>query len=518
MKLNTNILAMNSVRNLMATGLKQKTALERLSSGKKINRAADNAAGYAISKKMALQSSGLKMASKNSLDGISLIQTAEGALDEVHSMLQRMRELSVQASNDSNTYDDRDAIQKEINQLTSEINRIGKTTEFNQMKMFLSTNDDGTYKSTMNIPVQGGANAKQMIDIEFQEMSAYKLGISSSYPGERALGFPDDIKLRGNMDPEAGKGIPESAIPPALPEPYPNNISDLYDKTEIVPGDPTKGYKYTIKEKYQSNKEKDRKSILGQSTSTVITDKNGNERKIQFDFVKKQAPANTWDVYGFYVNNDGAMVPMTGSIAKTNLSTPGNGLVKTLTFNADGTLPASATETLSMNISPDTIGNIKVNFSGITQKQDFIKDHKMNNLRYYNDIPLGDKSIINRDYNTHKPEKDNNDNILYKKEYALDVRTQEAANTAIQLFNNAISKISEIRSILGAAQNRFEHNIKSLNAAEENVTSSMSRIEDADMAEEMTEFTKYNILQQAGTSMLAQANQLPQTVLKLLES
>lgn len=131
------------------------------------------------------------------------------------------------------------------------------------------------------------------------------------------------------------------------------------------------------------------------------------------------------------------MVPMTGSIAKTNLSTPGNGLVKTLTFNADGTLPASATETLSMNISPDTIGNIKVNFSGITQKQDFIKDHKMNNLRYYNDIPLGDKSIINRDYNTHKPEKDNNDNILYKKNMLLML---ELRKPQIQQYNFLITR------------------------------------------------------------------------------
>ena len=319
MKLNTNILAMNSVRNLMATGLKQKTALERLSSGKKINRAADNAAGYAIAKKMALQSSGLKMASKNSLDGISLIQTAEGALNEVHSMLQRMRELSVQSSNDTNNIEDREAIQKEINQLTSEISRIGKTTEFNQMKMFSPKKEDGTYKPTMNIPVQAGANAKQMVDIEFQEMSAFTLKISGQVSG----GPVDDLS---NL---------------------PNHVTDA---------------KYT------------------------------------------------------------------------------------------------------------TIANV---------------------------VPRYDDTIP---------------------EYSLDITSQKTANAAIAVYSNAISKISEIRSILGAAQNRFEHNIKSIDAAEENVTSSMSRIEDADMAEEMTEFTKYNILQQAGTSMLAQANQLPQTVLKLLES
>lgn len=304
MKLNTNALAMNSVRNLMYTGTRQAAALEKLSSGKKINRASDNAAGYAISEKMALQIAGLKNASKNSLDGISLVQTAEGALNEVHEMLQRMRELAVQSSNDSNTQEDREAIQKEITELTSEINRVQKSTEFNKLKVFTSKNEDGTSKATMNIPIQAGANANQMIELKFEEVSSVTLEISGQ----------DITKYNNN-----------------------SKLTDLYDENE-------------------------------------------------------------------------------------------------------------------------------------------------------------------------------------QNEFPLDVTTNEKASNAIKIYDKAIAKISDIRASLGASQNRLEHTIKNLDVAQENVTSAMSRIQDSDMAEEMTEFTKFNILQQAGTSMLAQANQLPQMILKLLEN
>ena len=288
----------------MYTGTRQASALEKLSSGKKINRASDNAAGYAISEKMALQIAGLKNASKNSLDAISLVQTAEGALNEVHDMLQRMRELAVQSSNDSNTQEDREAIQKEITELTSEINRVQKATEFNKLKVFTSKNEDGTSKVTMNIPIQAGANANQMIELKFEEVSSVTLEISGQ-----------DINMYNNH----------------------SKLTDLYDKNE-------------------------------------------------------------------------------------------------------------------------------------------------------------------------------------QNEFPLDVTTNEKASNAIKIYDKAISKISDIRASLGASQNRLEHTIKNLDVAQENVTSAMSRIQDTDMAEEMTEFTKFNILQQAGTSMLAQANQLPQMILKLLEN
>lgn len=171
MRINTNIAALNSHRMLQGNSLASARNLEKLSSGKRINRASDDAAGLAISEKMNAQILGLKMASKNSMDGVSLIQTAEGALNEVHAMLQRMRELSVQAANDTNQSEDRDAIQGEIDQLVEEIDRIGNNTEFNGIKLFSGDPDE--------ILIQNGANANQTVTIELFKVEKGELGIDS---------------------------------------------------------------------------------------------------------------------------------------------------------------------------------------------------------------------------------------------------------------------------------------------------------------------------------------------------
>lgn len=171
MRIQHNIAALNTHRNLGANQASAAKNLEKLSSGFKINRAGDDAAGLAISEKMRGQISGLDMASKNASDSISLIQTAEGALNETHSILQRMRELAVQSSNDTNVTDDRDALQKEISQLTEEIDRIANTTEFNTQKLL-----DGGFKGTFQI----GANAGQNIDMNIDKMDAASLGLTGT--------------------------------------------------------------------------------------------------------------------------------------------------------------------------------------------------------------------------------------------------------------------------------------------------------------------------------------------------
>lgn len=354
MRLNSNPLALNTLRNMSITGAGADQAMRRLSSGKKINKAADNAAGYAISEKMAMQAAGLARASKNSLDGVSMLQTAEAALNEVHSMMQRMRELANQAANDTMKAEDRQAVQTEINQLTSEINRIGETTEFNKLKMFTADNEDGTAKPTMNIPVQAGANEKQMVELQFEVMSASALGISSIHAGAQAF----DIE----------------------------------------------------------------KISVSSSTGNAVDKTTGQATAAQY---------------------------VTGA-------------------------------------------------------------------KYTDKNPLENRSIKERTGNV--PNKDAAGNFVYKKEYALDVSTHEAATSALAVYDNAINKLSALRSTLGASQNRLESTVRSLDSAEENIIESMSRIQDANMAEEMSEFTKYNVMQQAGTAMLQQANQMPQMVLKLLEN
>lgn len=268
MRINQNIAALNAWRNLNINQHALSKSLERLSSGLRINRAADDAAGLAISEKMRGQVRGLQMAQRNAQDAISLIQTAEGALNETHAILQRMRELAVQAASDTNTNEDREALQKEIDQLVAELTRIAETTEFNTKKLL-----DGTFEGTFHI----GANQGQSISVSIEAMDAVSLGVGG-----------------------------------------------------------------------------------------------------------------------------------------------------------------------------------------------------------------------------------------------IDVSSQTAADEAITTINNAIEKVSEQRSALGAVQNRLEHTIQNLGVAAENLQAAESRIRDADMAREMSEFTRAQILQQASTAMLAQANLVPQTILQLL--
>ncbi|RDI40123.1 flagellin Hag [Falsibacillus pallidus] len=293
MRINHNIQALNAYRNLSQTMSNTSKNLEKLSSGLRINRAADDAAGLAISEKMRSQIRGLDMAERNALDGISLIQTGEGALNETHSILQRMRELSVQASNGTLTDEDRGAIQKEMDQLTFEVDRIADTTQFNQKKLL--SGDPAATGDDLKVSLQIGANESETMEFSLSVMDAVNLGIATD---------------------------------------------DKYNPL---------------------------------------------------------ATAGEKAVHGVYVS------------------------------------------------------------------------------------------------------------------------TAEDASAAITKIDKAIQKVSDERSKLGAIQNRLEHTVTNIQTANENLTSAESRIRDVDMAKEMSEFTKNNILNQAGQAMLAQANQLPQGVLQLLK-
>lgn len=288
MKINNNIQALNAYRNLNQNQLQVSKNLEKLSSGLRINRAADDAAGLAISEKMRSQIRGLKQAERNAMDGISLIQTAEGAMQEIHSMLQRMRELAVQAANDTNTDDDRKQIQKEINALLDEIDSISEKTEFNTKKLL-----DGSLSDGAGLYFQIGPNTDQSVTVGIPKMDAESLELKN---------------------------------------------------------------------------------------------------------------ANT--------------------------------------------------------------------LSGV--------------------------------------------DVKFEDEY-ISVLDHAAADAAIAAFDAAINKVSDARAQLGAVQNRLEHTINNLQVTHENLTAAESRIRDADMALEMTEFTRNNIINQSATAMLAQANQLPQGVLQLLQ-
>ena len=346
MRINNNMMAMNAHRQLSINNDSVAKSLEKLSSGYRINRAGDDAAGLAISEKMRGQIRGLNMASKNAQDDISLIQTAEGALNETHSILQRMRELAVQSANDTNVSVDRGALQAEVDQLSSEITRISKDTEFNTQKLLDSSFEDKVFHI--------GANQDQNIKLSIADMG--------------------------------GKAI-------------------------------------KVEQKYAVNSGD---STLKNASGTAVA-----------KFVEA----------GDVISSTGATV----------------------------------------TVAATTAGYYTVDSTGATTKDSVL-------------FRSADKA-----YTTSTTT------------LGVNIYSQTEANASITTINNAIERVSSERSKLGAFQNRLEHTIKNLDNVSENVQSAESRIRDVDMAKEMMEFTKQNILSQAANAMLAQANQAPQTVLQLLK-
>jgi flagellin len=360
-------------------------SMEKLSSGFRINRAGDDAAGLAISEKMRGQIRGLKQASRNAQDGISLIQTAEGALNETHSILQRMRELAVQASTDTNTDADRAEIQEEINQLYAEIDRIADTTQFNTMNLL-----DGSYVGKI---FHIGANEGQKVDLDIGEMGAAALGVHQHQA--------DAVEATGTI-----QGI------------------------EITAAD---GTNYEV------------------------------------DFVKAdEAEANTTAAIA-----DGKIVV-----------TLGTGAGDEGAFDINATLSEVVT----------AISNIE----GITAS---LADDVDGN---------GVAAEATGALTGGSPELEEDTTV------AINVSSQVTANQAIDIIDKAVVQVSGERSKLGAMQNRLEHTIANLGTSAENLQAAEARIRDLDMAEEIMAFTKNNILQQAATAMLAQANMAPQSVLQLL--
>lgn len=410
LQINTNVAAMNAYRNLNGTQGAMATSLERLSSGLRINRAADDAAGLAISEKLRGQINGLRQASANAQDGISLIQTAEGALNESHAILQRMRQLAVQAANDTNTDADRAQIQKEVDQLSKELSRIGSTTQFNGKNLL-----NGDLTATP-LSLQIGANAGQNLSVSVGDVRGYALGMagSASYLQSATV----------TTAPAAG------------------------DYTVV--GDGGTGY-----------------NLLDSSGTKVGTSADGKTFK---DLAA--TPATTFvfadAVTSGTVTSDGTNVTANTKVANTGLQA--------------GDYTVSGTSVL------DSSGN-KI---GTYDTASF-------------DVSIGGTVVANFGQNVTKFSVG-----------GVDVSTRAAASTAITTADGGVSKISDQRSTLGAVQNRLQHTINNLGVAAENLTASESRIRDTDMAKEMTAFTRAQILQQAGISMLAQANAAPQSVLKLL--
>ncbi|MGJ7045466.1 flagellin [Thermoanaerobacterium thermosulfurigenes] len=413
MVINTNLSAINAWRALETNNTNTQKALQKLSSGYRINSAADDAAGLAISEKMKAQIAGLDQAQRNAQDGISLIQTAEGALNETTSILQRMRELAVQASNDTNTAQDRASIQAEMDQLNTEIDRIANTTEFNTKKLL-----DGSMSGAVTSAV---ANVNSNTS----------------------------LKLSG------GGNISTSTLLENLADANGNNLG-IVSTDQVIVNYAKDGKVYTVS--------------YTVSTGAKISD------------LQSAITANI----SIDVNTAGTLLATASSGGTANAI---YGLTITVK-DSSGNVNTAATNALSA-------------FTETTAAADKATDGKAT-------LQIGANTNQNMQIEIDKMDA----TALGVKN--LQVGTQSQANIAIKVIDNAINKVSTQRATLGAYQNRLEHTINNLGTANENITAAESRIRDVDMAQEMMEFTKDNILNQAATAMLAQANQQPQTVLQLL--
>lgn len=465
MRINHNIASLNTYRQLNTNTAATNKNIEKLSSGLKINRAGDDAAGLAISEKMRGQIRGLDMASKNSQDGISLIQTAEGALNETHSILQRMRELAVQSSNGTQTDADRAELQKEVSQLKDEIDRISNTTEFNTKKLL-----NGAAGVQGNV-LSGAADGQFVSGTESTVAGTYVFKVATNGAATKASAAAGSLNLTNATD-VSGKDLSINGVKIDFTGMTTAKIADVVAKIN---------------------------SYSAQTGVTAADNGSGSVKLDQLNFGSKSG------------------ITLTGTDAAQFGGTVTAGKDVTVDiFKADGTtsIKAGVVGDGQMVTAPagfDTAGiTMKMNGAATSAVKVAVTQ---GSLSFQIGANQGqDMSLAINQMSTAKLGDTANGSFLN----TVDISTQDGAKSAITVVDKAISQVSSERAKLGAVQNRLEHTINNLNTSSENLTAAESRIRDTDMAKEMMEQTKNNILAQAAQAMLAQANQQPQGVLQLL--
>ena len=485
-----NMQAMNANRMLNVTTSQQSKATEKLSSGYKINRAADDAAGLSISEKMRKQIKGLDQASTNAQDGISAVQTAEGALTEVHSMLQRMNELATQAANGTNSESDRSSIQDEIDQLTTEIDRVAETTKFNETYLLKGNGKTSTVKiAAQDAGITGSLTGVGTGTAVFK-MNTLKYGQSITIGskgytiGTTIADIRNAINGTGNIN--IGGTVAAGSIITINGTEY----TVAKDSTEV---DRTEN-KLEAKDIAALIQDGD-KVVVGTQTMVAMTE---TKKDGVGDNDASVISANkAYSLIADELRKASSIGADAGSEAK--VATSGSKTVGTATITADAGTAKAAGDANQTNTQVTFIineGSVKKNQGlqmGLHVGADADETNKISfTIDTMNSAGLGVQGL----------------NLVDK--------TGAKATYAIDAISDAISKVSAQRSALGAVQNRLEHTINNLDNVVENTTSAESQIRDTDMAETMVEYSKNNILAQAGQSMLAQANQSNQGVLSLL--
>lgn len=497
MRINHNISAMQTNTQLRKTEGALDTSLERLSSGYRINRASDDAAGMAISRKMKTQIEGLERSSMNSADGISVIQTAEGALNEVTAMLQRMRQLSVQAANGTNTTEDRMSIQQELNQLSQEIQRISDTTEFNTKTLLNGNIDHNSYSSNNGVELIYTSDSVECIEYGMTvTRDPRQAVVVGSVPSFTEIG-PDE---KGSI---TINGYSMYITEGMTMEQVFSSMRDLCDQMNIKaffgdgPEDdgPAETAGYTEMD-------------IGAGNLILMSNAYGESQHVSVQ-CDNEALA---DMFGFSTET----VTARGVDADISL---GAGFSTTATVTADGDVVYvrdSNNFEMRFQITVGTAGTSFTDASGDGSTDQAVgADADVAALVTVLDAgPMFLQVGANEDQ-TMQVRIPRIDPVTLGIAN-INVCTQGGAEAAITLYDLAVNEVSAVRAKLGAYQNRLDHTIANLDTTDINMTEAMSRIEDVDMAEEMTVFTQQSVLDQAGTSMLAQANQRPQNILSLL--
>lgn len=468
MRINHNISAVITNNQLLRTENALAASMERLSSGLKINHASDNPAGMAISGRMKAQIEGLDQASRNSSDGTSVLQTADGALGEVTNMIQRMRELAVQAANGVNSQSEKDAIQLEIDSLKEEVDRVASTTEFNTKNLLDGSLDARVYSDNVTRIYASSAVTKGTYKFEVTTPAK-----QAEYTGGAGLGDTTEISAA-----EAGV------------------VSINGYAIEIHEG--MKGEE--IYEALRKGAELGEAAISdydgnGTTPLKVTSTAYGNSGQVEIEVSNPALAAKL----GFTGLTDGRSFSV-GADAEVKLdkdkATSEFGSQATVKYEGNKiTITDVGGFEMSMMLEAGFTGEVALDVTdvGMMTLQVGANEGQQIDVR----IPATDiKNLYIDD---------------------VDVTTVSGAGRAIAKLDDALSKVTAVRSQIGAYQNRLEYTVSSLDASSENMNAAISRLEDVDMAEEMVEYTKDNVLAQAATSALAQANELPQMALQLLQ-
>ena len=539
-----NLTAMNANRMLGIVSNQQAKSTEKLSSGYRINRAADDAAGLAISEKMRSQIRGLTQASTNAEDGISMIQTAEGALNESHSILQRMRQLAVQAANGTETDNDRDNIQDEIEQLQDELDRIAETTEFNTMKLLDGTFDGTNTSTTTAGPKYGDYNGKlgafitsDILGVKITANTTATVGGESAIWNGAGTGLTislaanktytqadiDDLIKNAKQEDSTATNTPANVTVKLATGVY--TATGNVETTGTVAGKKATGANTP---KFKEG------NFVGADTITITSNKYGEDYNISLKFLfdadagKEEVALSTAPNYKMEETTIGAAVDQkagyevhlqsgkeyTAENIEDLLATVGLSVNVELSGVSDGHGTDEPNTIFVTNSEEETIVTLTQG-TGLGDDDAFLTQNNYDSVASFGGMVLqvGANEGQTMSFNIG----DMSAAALGVSGNNVRVDTQDRASSAITTIDKAIEIVSKQRAELGAVQNRLEHTIANLDTSAENLQTAESRIRDVDMAAEMVEYSKNNILSQASQSMLAQANQATQGVLSLLQ-